>query len=72
MFNNVLIHILETYMILLFHKTEITISDRLRYCPYRVTTNSKVWLGIKLFMHVLFFYFNFFQEVICPVLFSHM
>lgn len=47
------------------------IFDGLRQSLHGVT-NNKVWFGVQLFMHVLFFYFNFSQEVICPSLFSHM
>lgn len=48
-------------MILMFHKTEITIYDSMRYCLCEVT-NYKVLLGVKLFMHVFFFYFKFSHE----------
>lgn len=53
------------------HKTEIIISDSLRYCLLGVT-NNKVWFYIKLFMQVIFLYFNFSHEEIFSILFSHM
>lgn len=58
-------------MILMFHKTEITIYDSLRHCLCEVT-NYKVLFGVKLFMHVLFFYFKFFHEESVQIFLSHV
>ena len=58
-------------MILKFPKTEITISEGLRWSLHGVT-NNKAWFGMQLFRRVLFFHFNFSYGVICLILFSHM
>ena len=57
-------------MILKFPKTEIIISEGLRWSLHGIA--NKAWFGIQLFRHVLFFHFNFSYEVICLILFSHM
>lgn len=60
----------DCYMILMFHKTEITIYDSIKYCFCEVT-NIKFFC-VKLFMHVLFFYFKFFHEESAQNFLSHV